>query len=514
MNLKRYLSFVSPVLVHFFFSFFVNFHLSFLPATLLFFSTTLHNNINTLMVKGGDVGHSMEYDKQAASLKRKEDKSNGETPAKMGRETSSPSLDNRARADSFDSNSDDGFMIPLSQQKANNNKANRNQGSTRPRSLDHLELVLIVDRPSINFTNRCKSMIGKEVQRLAEGVVLTGIFFMPRGGIKLICGSPEMKECIMKSKHWGVDAFGSKEAACHPPRAAGCEPSKNSNVKYSEEYRSFIDLCKVVVAIPAEYTDSTILEKFRPLGVNEIKTLPASKTISRPRDPLRMLIFKDVESASWAISSKFAFNMDGCAYRGRYMRVAKPPIQCKRCLKFGHPTTVCTENFIICSSCGEQGHSKGDPACTSMETTDAKCVNCGGNHDASSTSCPSFIEAKEKLKASALKSATRKDTARKAPSYAQVASRQDNNTVSRNKNTPEVADNKVEKLLVAFISILISSRNEKDNAKLVTKAIAVIEGIVPELLDSSLVRSSLGLDLAAADQHNTSSKVGNTAPKC
>ena len=150
------------------------------------------------MEKGGDVGHS----KDSNSLKRK-DRATGETPAKMVRET------NRTRADSFDSNSDDGFMIPLSQQKANNSKANRNQGSTRPRSLDHLELVLIVDRPSINFTNRCKSMIGKEVQRLAEGVVLTGIFFMPRGGIKLICGSPEMKVAIMNSKHWGVDAFGS-----------------------------------------------------------------------------------------------------------------------------------------------------------------------------------------------------------------------------------------------------------------------------------------------------------------
>ena len=59
------------------------------------------------MEKGGDVGHSMEYDKQAASLKRKEDQSNGETPAKIGRETSSPSLGNRARANSLENNSDD-----------------------------------------------------------------------------------------------------------------------------------------------------------------------------------------------------------------------------------------------------------------------------------------------------------------------------------------------------------------------------------------------------------------------
>ena len=113
-----------------------------------------------------------------------------------------------------------------------------------------------------------------------------------------------------------------------------------------------------------------------------------------------------------------------------------------------------------------------------------------------------------------MKSATSKDTAKKAPSYAQVASRRDNNTVSRSITTPEIDDNKLEKLLVAFISILISARNEKDNAKLITKAIAVVEGIVPELLGSSLVRSSLGLDLAASDQHNKSSKVGNTAPKC
>ena len=289
------------------------------------------------MEKGGDVGHS----KDSNSLKRK-DRETGETPAKMVRET------NRTRANSLENNSDDGFSIPTEQQKANN-KANRYQGQSRPKSLDHLDLVLIVDRPSINYTNRCKSMLAKEVQRLAEGVVLTGIFFMPRGGIKLICGSPEMKVAIMNSKHWGVDAFGSKEAACHPPRAACCEPTKNNNVKYSEEYGSFIDVCKAVVSIPAEYDDGMIREKFCLLGVKEVKTLPASKNLSRPREPLRMLVFKDAESASWAVSSKFAFNMDGCAYRGRYMRVSKPPIQCKRCLKFGQRRTL--GSHIVWKNC-------------------------------------------------------------------------------------------------------------------------------------------------------------------
>lgn len=61
-----------------------------------------------------------------------------------------------------------------------------------------------------------------------------------------------------------------------------------------------------------------------------------------------------------------------------------PPVkQCLKCLRFGHIAKFC-KNSIKCSICTEDHSFK---VCM-VNSKDAKCINCGGNHLAISSSCP------------------------------------------------------------------------------------------------------------------------------
>ena len=65
------------------------------------------------------------------------------------------------------------------------------------------------------------------------------------------------------------------------------------------------------------------------------------------------------------------------------------PLRCFQCQKFGHSKRFC-KNQIACWKCGSEGHDGSD--CTA-ETT--RCLNCKGDHCASSKSCPIWIQEKD-----------------------------------------------------------------------------------------------------------------------
>ena len=420
--------------------------------------------------------------------------------------TSSSARPDRGRANSLDLGSSayveksDGFVI-----KARKKPSTKKVGAMNPVKLDHLDLVLFVDRVGLDYSNRCKPKISLEVQRIAPGVILTGIFFLPRGGIKLIVGDVEMKQRILESRLWGVDAFGTEAAICHPPRVAGWSPPNRSNVVWMEESKCFVDSCKVVLdQVPAEYPDQSVLEKLTHLGVTEVKTMKLPQ--GRHGDPQRLLTFVDGDRARSALESRFAFALNGCAFRGRYLRVMKPPVQCNRCLKFGHAHTVCMEQVGRCRMCGVSGHMEGDSLCQAVvNDEDIKCANCGGNHPATSYICPVFKETKAKL-ANNVRSVAK----RSGISYSQAASK------AGPPITSDTEDGKTSKLLCSFISILVATRKERDSAKLVSICVNVLRAIAPEFLEDSMVRESLGLggtkdastrDILVVD-------VGNTAQQC
>ena len=65
------------------------------------------------------------------------------------------------------------------------------------------------------------------------------------------------------------------------------------------------------------------------------------------------------------------------------------PLRCFQCQKFGHSKRWC-KNKPACWKCGSEGHDGSE--CTSETTS---CLNCKGDHYASSKSCPVWIQEKE-----------------------------------------------------------------------------------------------------------------------
>jgi hypothetical protein len=71
-------------------------------------------------------------------------------------------------------------------------------------------------------------------------------------------------------------------------------------------------------------------------------------------------------------------------------------MRCRKCWAFGHTTTRC-RNTPVCSYCGLRGHIKEE--CTrSQDPTRIHCVNCHGQHEASSANCPKYVENFEIIK--------------------------------------------------------------------------------------------------------------------
>ena len=67
------------------------------------------------------------------------------------------------------------------------------------------------------------------------------------------------------------------------------------------------------------------------------------------------------------------------------------PQRCFQCHQFGDMKTF-GKGKAVCTGCGEQGHSFED--CTN----ESKCINCEGNHDATSRDCPKWELEKEIIK--------------------------------------------------------------------------------------------------------------------
>ncbi len=68
--------------------------------------------------------------------------------------------------------------------------------------------------------------------------------------------------------------------------------------------------------------------------------------------------------------------------------------RCTKCQKFDHKTTEC-KNTIACSLCTLTHHWTRCPEPT-RGTPQYSCVNCGGNHAASNSKCPTYIQERDK----------------------------------------------------------------------------------------------------------------------
>ncbi|GFN87446.1 RNA-directed DNA polymerase from mobile element jockey [Plakobranchus ocellatus] len=62
------------------------------------------------------------------------------------------------------------------------------------------------------------------------------------------------------------------------------------------------------------------------------------------------------------------------------------PMRCYKCQRYGHGKDRCKKPAAVCVRCGKGGHVERD--CSA----DPYCVNCKGDHTASSKTCPKFLE--------------------------------------------------------------------------------------------------------------------------
>ena len=69
------------------------------------------------------------------------------------------------------------------------------------------------------------------------------------------------------------------------------------------------------------------------------------------------------------------------------------PLRCYHCQVFGHHENKCGRHAVCCN-CGEPEHCAPSGVCDKP----AKCVNCSGNHPASSKQCPQWEKEKKILK--------------------------------------------------------------------------------------------------------------------
>lgn len=65
------------------------------------------------------------------------------------------------------------------------------------------------------------------------------------------------------------------------------------------------------------------------------------------------------------------------------------PLRCGNCLRWGHSAKFC-HGGAVCGNCGQKGHIRAN--CSEEASI---CLNCKGNHDAASRTCPFYIREQE-----------------------------------------------------------------------------------------------------------------------
>lgn len=168
--------------------------------------------------------------------------------------------------------------------------------------------------------------------------------------------------------------------------------ANNANMFLSNS--KFMDDLKLTPTIPAGATEVTGVLTRVPVDMSNYKIfslIASTRNIIQVRRFMRRVKSDDgrvKQEPTQTVAVTFASTeLPDYVYLDRWRHEVKPYIppvkQCLKCLRYGHISKFC-KNSARCSICGD-AHSFKE--CT-VQSENAKCCNCQGNHIAISSLCP------------------------------------------------------------------------------------------------------------------------------
>lgn len=233
------------------------------------------------------------------------------------------------------------------------------------------ENIIIIDgiQAELQKELRESKKIRKELNKIN---LVTGKFeeaySLPHGGIAIHLKEEKDRDQIIKN--WSETNLGGNTVAHKPKYQQG--GSKTSYIH------------NMPTAIPEDYIQSVINKDFREAKVHRLKFRDTNKPM-----PVVKVIFCSTESLKEAINSEGVF-ISGLEKRYKFEPEREVKfIRCFNCNRPGHIARVCIYKHT-CGNCSSEECTETN--CTSLP----KCVNCDGQHPASSSKCSKFVSISKK----------------------------------------------------------------------------------------------------------------------
>ncbi|QRV94576.1 Reverse transcriptase from transposon X-element protein [Ceratobasidium sp. AG-Ba] len=211
--------------------------------------------------------------------------------------------------------------------------------------------------------------------------------------------SEAMKESMPEGAHFRsanvlqnggvVYEMNSKEAADwikRPDICAAFADQFGSSVRYRERSFPVVVECVPVSFDTASKHSISKLEHDNNLPANSIVScryiVPPAKRRENQRHAFIVVQFRDKEAANVCIRSPIVVEGKQCDAR----KLAKKPVRCTKCQKFGHPTKQCKSPTFVCGTCPGQHDTKD-----CRDRVNVYCRTCGvQGHPTWDTKCPGY----------------------------------------------------------------------------------------------------------------------------
>ena len=259
------------------------------------------------------------------------------------------------------------------------NYNNRNgRGQAGPQSDNPTSIrTVIIDQIHPSFATQLS--VEEELFRVAPHVIVTSLLHFPRGGLKLVCKSPDDANKLLSRDGWPDNAFGRSAHVHRPNQLDASIPAPTRPSRHDMDARS------IKTSGFARGISNVQIHDLLRVHVDEVRSLPDND----PHRPIqRVLVLKTRELAE-QVASGSGLKFLNRIVRGTLMTPGPSPIYCRSCALFGHAPTSCSND----PKCGRCSGNHYEADCDLESGQPFKCPNCGDAHHALFHRCPNYIDA-------------------------------------------------------------------------------------------------------------------------